>query len=78
MKSKRPPRRYARLRQSARRFDFDATEEARETIVFLPLKDHEFKWLKKLARLHRTSLGWKSTAPSRPISRAPAIRRSSC
>lgn len=56
LKSKRPPRRYARLRKAMRRYDLDATEEPRETMVFLTLKDHELKWLEKLARRHGTSL----------------------
>lgn len=57
LKSKRPPRRYARLRQAARRYRFDATEENPETTVFLTLRDHEIKWLERLARRHGTSLG---------------------
>lgn len=56
-KPKRPSRSFARLRQAARRrFDFDATEEPRETIMFLPLQDHEFKGLEKLARHKGSSL----------------------
>lgn len=57
LKSKRPARRYARLRKAARRYRFDATEETPDTTVFLALRDHEIKWLERLARRHGTSLG---------------------